>query len=76
MLTNRVPETVSPSQIVFRMTLHSIRNHEQGQRQPSWPAVVKLALALGVSTDVFAICEFEAGSEEESNAKKTGEADR
>lgn len=35
----------------------SLRNHEQGQRLPSWAAVVKLARALGVSTDVFAACD-------------------
>jgi transcriptional regulator with XRE-family HTH domain len=35
----------------------SLRNHEQGQRIPSWGAVVKLAKALDVSTDVFAECD-------------------
>lgn len=35
----------------------SLRNHEQGQRLPSWAAVVKLARALGVSTDVFSVCD-------------------
>ena len=41
------------------MTLHSIRNHEQGQRNPSWPAVVQLARALGVPTDEFASCDLD-----------------
>ena len=46
----------------------SLRNHEQGQRLPSWPAVVKLARALGVSTDVFAVCD-ELACEEPSPKK-------
>jgi repressor LexA len=37
--------------------LPSLRGHEQGQRVPSWISVVKLARALGVSTDVFATCD-------------------
>ena len=35
----------------------SLRGHEQGQRIPSWASVVKLARALGVSTDVFSECD-------------------
>jgi DNA-binding XRE family transcriptional regulator len=37
--------------------LSSLRSYEQGQRLPSWPAVVRLARALGVSCDVFAQCD-------------------
>jgi hypothetical protein len=37
--------------------LPSLRGHEQGQRVPSWASVVKLARALGVSTDALADCE-------------------
>jgi transcriptional regulator with XRE-family HTH domain len=37
--------------------LPSLRGHEQGQRIPSWASVVKLAKALGVSTDAFADCD-------------------
>jgi len=39
------------------LPLGSLRNHEQGQRQPSWSAVVKLSKALGVSADVFSDCD-------------------
>ncbi len=35
----------------------SLRNQEQGHRLPSWASVVKLARALGVSTDAFADCD-------------------
>ncbi|QJW92951.1 helix-turn-helix domain-containing protein [Frigoriglobus tundricola] len=35
----------------------SLRNHEQGQRSPSWAAVVKLAKALGVTADTFSVCD-------------------
>lgn len=35
----------------------SYRNLEQGQRGPGWATVVKLAKALGVSTDEFAKCD-------------------
>ena len=37
--------------------LPSLRGHEQGQRVPSWASVVRLAKALGVSTDVFSECD-------------------
>ena len=55
------------------MPVHSLRNHEQGQRQPSWPAVIKLARALGVSTEEFASCDLE---EEESEGKATAKGKR
>ena len=47
------------------LTLHSVRNHEQGQRNPSWTAVVRLSRALGVPTDTFTGCDLEdeAGGE-------------
>ena len=50
--------------------LPSLRGHEQGQRTPSWASVVKLANALGVSTDVFALCE-EVMGEDASSSKPT-----
>lgn len=37
--------------------LSSLRSHEQGQRLPSWSAVVKLARALGVTADTFSECD-------------------
>jgi transcriptional regulator with XRE-family HTH domain len=53
--------------------LTSLRGHEQGQRIPSWASVVKLARALGVSTDVFSECD-EVKSE--GKAGKRGQAPR
>lgn len=47
--------------------LASLRGHEQGQRVPSWASVVKLAKALGVSTDVFSDCD-EVQGEPRKNA--------
>jgi transcriptional regulator with XRE-family HTH domain len=47
--------------------LPSLRGHEQGQRIPSWASVVKLAKALGVSTEAFADCD-EVASEESAPA--------
>jgi transcriptional regulator with XRE-family HTH domain len=43
--------------VIAGIPLPSLRGHEQGQRVPSWASVVKLARALGVSTDVFAECD-------------------
>ena len=55
------------------LPLGSLRNHEQGQRIPSWAAVVKLAKALRVSTDVFANCdEVVNGQVSEKQSKRKG----
>jgi|SRR5580704_13851272 transcriptional regulator with XRE-family HTH domain len=50
----------------------SVRNHEQGQRLPSWGAVVKLARALGVKTDDFANCDEVSGGAMEAKSPKRG----
>lgn len=41
----------------------NVRNYEQGIRLPTFPAVVKLAKALGVTCEVFAECEDVIGTE-------------
>lgn len=38
------------------LSLGSVRNYEQGIRIPTFPAVVKLGRALGVTCEVFANC--------------------
>jgi transcriptional regulator with XRE-family HTH domain len=38
------------------LPLGSIRNYEQGQREPYWNALFKLAAGLGVPVDAFADC--------------------
>jgi transcriptional regulator with XRE-family HTH domain len=35
----------------------SLRNYEQGQREPYWQVVFRLAAALGVGCEAFADCE-------------------
>jgi transcriptional regulator with XRE-family HTH domain len=42
------------------LPLGSIRNYEQGQREPYWTAVFRLAEALGVAADAFARCVDES----------------
>jgi transcriptional regulator with XRE-family HTH domain len=54
------------------ISLGSLRNHEQGHRQPSWSAVVQLARALGVTTDVFAACDDATKGEPEKKPGKKG----
>jgi transcriptional regulator with XRE-family HTH domain len=36
--------------------LGSIRNYEQGQREPYWDVAFRLAAAMGVSAEAFADC--------------------
>jgi transcriptional regulator with XRE-family HTH domain len=48
----------------------SLRSHEQGQRSPSWAAVVKLAKALGVTADTFSECDEVSKPEKPATKKK------
>jgi transcriptional regulator with XRE-family HTH domain len=41
---------------VSGLPLGSIRNYEQGQREPYWQVVFRLAKAVGVSCEAFAEC--------------------
>ena len=43
------------------MSVGNVRNYEQGIRLPTFPAVVKLAKALGVTCEAFAECDDIAG---------------
>jgi transcriptional regulator with XRE-family HTH domain len=38
------------------MSVSSIRNYEQGIREPYWKGVFQLAKALSVSSEAFAVC--------------------
>lgn len=55
-----------------RIPIGSLRNLEQGQRLPGWGPVVKLARALGLSTDVFAECDEVNQDEDEPPARPMG----
>lgn len=54
------------------MSVGNVRNYEQGIRLPTFPAVVKLAAALGTDCTAFARCEDVAGVEEEKPAPRKG----
>ncbi len=54
------------------MIVASVRNYEQGQRLPSWLAVVKLAKALEVTTDTFSKCAQEEEAERGREKGKGG----
>jgi transcriptional regulator with XRE-family HTH domain len=49
---------VTQAQLAERsgIPLGSIRNYEQGQREPYWNVAFRLATALGVSVEAFADC--------------------
>jgi transcriptional regulator with XRE-family HTH domain len=51
------------------LALGSIRNYEQGHRDPLWQALFKLARALGVSCEAFKGC-VDDGQAEAVPAKK------
>lgn len=57
------------------MPLASLRGHEQGQRLPSWASVVKLSRALGVSTDVFSVCDEIQPADDKPKRRKKGDAE-
>jgi transcriptional regulator with XRE-family HTH domain len=52
------------------LTFASVHGYGLGRRTPSFPAVVKLSRALGVSCEVFDDCDDM--SEEEPPAKRSG----
>jgi transcriptional regulator with XRE-family HTH domain len=52
------------------ISVANIRNYEQNRRLPSFPVLVKMAAALGVSCEAFAQCEDVKGESEEKTAKK------
>jgi transcriptional regulator with XRE-family HTH domain len=57
------------------LTFASVHGYGQGRRTPSFPAVVKLAKALGVTCEAFADCEDVVGeSEKGSTRTKAGSA--
>lgn len=47
----------------------TVRNYEQGRREPNWKAAIQLARGLGVAVEMFAACE---SREEEKPVKKPG----
>jgi transcriptional regulator with XRE-family HTH domain len=51
-------------------SIGNVRNYEQGLRLPSFPIVVKLASALGVTCATFAACEDVTDEPEAKPAKK------
>jgi transcriptional regulator with XRE-family HTH domain len=50
------------------VSLGALRDYEQSRRLPGWPAVVRMARALGVSVDSF------NGADEVAEAKQKGKA--
>jgi transcriptional regulator with XRE-family HTH domain len=52
------------------LPLGSIRNYEQGQREPYWNVLFKLAAALGVKAEAFADCV----SKDETEGKGKGQS--
>jgi transcriptional regulator with XRE-family HTH domain len=54
------------------MSVGNVRSYEQGNRLPSFPTVVKLAKALGVSCEAFAGCEDVSEEQEPQKPAKRG----
>jgi transcriptional regulator with XRE-family HTH domain len=55
----RLAAKLSQPQFAERVGLSvaAIRNYEQGQRIPSWPAIVRISRALNVAVDTFSDCD-------------------
>lgn len=51
--------------------LGSIRNYEQGQREPYWDVAFRLASAMGVSAEAFADCVTPAPANPLASSKPT-----
>lgn len=59
------------------LPLGSIRNYEQGHRDPLWQVVFKLASALGVSCEAFKDCiAAEPAAPPPPTAKRSGAEDK
>jgi transcriptional regulator with XRE-family HTH domain len=54
----------------------SLRNYEQGQREPYWHVVFQLAGALGVSVEEFHDCLPDEASKAEKPSRKAEAANR
>jgi transcriptional regulator with XRE-family HTH domain len=48
----------------------TIRNYEQGRREPSWKAAIDLARAIGVTVEAFGDCSSREESESEQPLPK------
>jgi hypothetical protein len=48
----------------------TIRNYEQGRREPKWKIAIDLARAIGVTVEAFADCSSREESESEQPSPK------
>jgi transcriptional regulator with XRE-family HTH domain len=58
------------------LPLGSLRNYEQGQREPYWQVVFRLAAALGVTCEAFADCDGAATTKLAPKRKAAGRPKR
>ena len=63
-LRESVPLTQQALADAAALPLSTLRGYEQGQRIPGFPAVVKLAKALGTTCEAFSDCEYIAGADD------------
>jgi DNA-binding XRE family transcriptional regulator len=56
---------------VSGLPIWTIRNYEQGRREPNWKAALALAKAVGVAVEAFSDC-ISVASEGETPAKQSG----